>query len=161
MHLLAVEDAVCEMKRMCWDTVHGNLATSIRHIYYSTGLLSDGAAWRNVREDKLYPFHVQPVQGLQRGTSIVFSFLDGCYAKLCTPLSSCDVVRHKGNSKCHVSPGLRRRNLPRLGNWWWLPVHSCTDLYVNDDDPNEHTASILSPGDAGKTHVLLYYCSGS
>jgi hypothetical protein len=46
------------------------------------------------------PFHVlHPVQGLEQGTNIsIYSFVDGCYARLCTPLSVCAVARHEAKS---------------------------------------------------------------
>jgi hypothetical protein len=50
-----------------------------------------------VCENKLCPFHVQPVQGLQQGqTSPATDFLDECYARLRTALNFCAVARRKG-----------------------------------------------------------------
>jgi hypothetical protein len=49
------------------DIVHDNPSTSRRHICPTTGRLSESAVWRTLRENQLFPFHVQPVQGLQPG----------------------------------------------------------------------------------------------
>jgi predicted nucleotidyltransferase len=46
------------------NIVHNYPSTSTRHISSATGQLSQRAAWRTVSENKLCPFHVQPVQGL-------------------------------------------------------------------------------------------------
>jgi hypothetical protein len=49
------------------DIVHVNPSPSTCHISSATG---HRAAWCTVRENKLYLFHIQPVQGLQQGTNI-------------------------------------------------------------------------------------------
>jgi hypothetical protein len=76
--------------------VHDNQSANTRHISCRIGRISQRAAWRTVRENNLYPFPVQPVQGLQQGNNIsVYSFLDGRYARLCTQeIFSCPVVVH-------------------------------------------------------------------
>jgi hypothetical protein len=70
------------------------VSKSTRHSSFSTGRLSQRAAWRAVCDSGLYPFQLQ-VQGLQQGTNVsVYSLLDGCNARLCTTLNICTVVRH-------------------------------------------------------------------
>jgi hypothetical protein len=44
------------------DVVHGNSSTSTSHISSAAGRLSQRAAWRNVRENKLYPFSMGATQ---------------------------------------------------------------------------------------------------
>jgi hypothetical protein len=57
------------------DTVHDNPTTNTRHISSTTGRLLQRTAWRIMRDNKLFSFHVQSVQGLQQGTNISCSFL--------------------------------------------------------------------------------------
>jgi hypothetical protein len=47
------------------------VSTSTRHISFTTGRLSQRAAWRAVRGSGLYPFQLQ-VQGLQTSPSTVY-----------------------------------------------------------------------------------------
>jgi hypothetical protein len=55
-----------------------------------------------VRDNRLCACHVQPAQGTQQETNIpMCSFLEECYARLCTPLSLCSVARHGG--KCYAT----------------------------------------------------------
>jgi hypothetical protein len=60
------------------NIVQDNTSTSTRHISSSTGQLSQSAEWHTVHANKLYPFHVQPVQGLQPENKICLHFLMGC-----------------------------------------------------------------------------------
>jgi hypothetical protein len=64
------------------DTVHDNPSASTRHFSCSTGRRCQRASPRSVCGSAVYPFHPQPVQGLQTYIS-VYSFLDGCTLKIC------------------------------------------------------------------------------
>jgi hypothetical protein len=88
------------------DTVRDNSSTCTHHISYSTGQLSQRAAWLTVCENKLHLFHVQPVQGLQQGTNISIYIFYGCYTRLYTPLNICAVAGHEGKSLSSVCSGL-------------------------------------------------------
>jgi len=46
------------------DTLYDVSSTSTGRISSATGRLSQRAAWRTVGETKMYPFHLQPVQGM-------------------------------------------------------------------------------------------------
>jgi len=93
------------------DVAHDKPSHNTRHIPYSIGWFCQRAAWRTGRQNKLYPFHVKPVQRLQLGTNIsAYSFLCNFVARLCTPLGFCAVMRREWESLCHGSSGLRRSN---------------------------------------------------
>jgi hypothetical protein len=49
------------------DFVHNNTSTCTSHISSAKERLPQSAVWRNLGDNQLYPFHVQPVEGLQPG----------------------------------------------------------------------------------------------
>jgi hypothetical protein len=51
-------------KEAVLDIVYDNRSTVTRDIYSAKGRLSQSPAWRTVRENKLYLFHLQSKQGL-------------------------------------------------------------------------------------------------
>lgn len=97
--LQSVASGVC-----VFDPIYHNPLTSQHSSHFFCDRMSRRAAWWTVHENKLCPFHVPPVQDLQRGTSIsLYTFLNDSYTRQCTPLNFCAMARQKGKILCQGS----------------------------------------------------------
>lgn len=78
-------------KRICWDTVH-NPSTNTHHISSATGQLSQSAVWYRwivYMRISCILFLSNSIRTAARKQTPVYSSLNGCYTRLCTPLSVC------------------------------------------------------------------------
>jgi hypothetical protein len=89
MHVVAMEDTMCGTENVL-DITHDNPSTSTRHISFARGQLSQSAIWHTLCENQLHRLHNIQYKGYSHGTNTsIYSSLNGCYTRLCTPLNFC------------------------------------------------------------------------